>query len=74
MRIAGTSMTGQYGFYNGFSNGNLLVYLGHSWVEALESKGEAFTVNLSTAKAFHRAWHRVLLSKLPVYGIPERFY
>lgn len=61
----------QYGFRQGRSTGDLLVYLTHRWASTIESQGEALAVSLDVAKAFDRVWHRSLLSKLPAYGIPE---
>ena len=57
----------QYGFRHRCSAGDLLVYLTHRWAEAIESRGEALAASLD----IHRAWHRVLLSKLPSYGAPD---
>lgn len=62
----------QYGFRQGRSAGDLLVYLTHRWAAAIESKGEALAVSLDMAKAFDRVWHKALLSKLPSYGLPEK--
>ncbi|CAK1602439.1 unnamed protein product [Parnassius mnemosyne] len=36
------------------------------------SKGKALAVSLDIAKAFDRVWHKVLLSKLPSYGLSEK--
>ncbi|CAK1577857.1 unnamed protein product [Parnassius mnemosyne] len=62
----------QYGFCRGRSAGDLLGYLTHRWVEAVESKGKALAVSLDIAKAFDRVWHKALLSKLPSYELPEK--
>ncbi|CAK1580278.1 unnamed protein product [Parnassius mnemosyne] len=62
----------QYGFRRGRSAGDLLVYLTRRWAEVVQSKGEALAVILDIAKAFDRVWHKVLLSKLPSYGLPEK--
>ncbi|CAG5047615.1 unnamed protein product [Parnassius apollo] len=61
----------QYGYRRGQSAGDLLVYLTHRWAAAVESKREALAVSLDIAKTFDRVWHKVLLSKLPSYGLPE---
>ena len=36
---------------------------------ALRHFGESFSVSLDMSKAFDRAWHKALISKLPFFGI-----
>ncbi len=58
----------QYRFRKGRSIGDLLVFLTDSWSSPLSRFGETFAVALDITKAFDRAWHKALSSKLPSYG------
>ena len=59
----------QYGFRKKRSTGDLLSLLSDSWSSALRHFGESFAVVLDISKVFDRVWHKVLISKLPSFGI-----
>ncbi len=47
---------------------DLLAFLTNSSSSSLKCLGEAFAIALDISKAFNRAWHKGLLSKLPSFG------
>ncbi len=55
----------QYGFREERFTGDLLA---NSWSSFLSCFGETFAIALDISKAFHRVWHKSLLSELPSYG------
>ncbi|CAH1979970.1 unnamed protein product [Acanthoscelides obtectus] len=63
----------QYGFRHQRSTGDLLAYVTQLWSKLIQSHGEAHVVALDITKAFDQLWHAALLSKLPSYGLPEKF-
>ncbi|KAL7629924.1 UNVERIFIED_CONTAM: hypothetical protein RMT77_019957, partial [Armadillidium vulgare] len=58
-----------YGFRKKRSTVDLLSLLSDSWSSALRHLGEAFAVEMDISKAFDRAWHIALISKLPSFGV-----
>ena len=63
----------QYGFRQARSTGDLLAYAVHSWSSALESYSESRVISLDISKTFDRVWHKVLLAKLPMFGLHHTF-
>ncbi len=59
----------QHGFRKGRFTGDLLAFLTDSWSSSLSRFGETFAVALDISKAFHKVWHKALLSKLPSFGL-----
>ncbi len=57
----------KYGFRNGCSISDLLVFLSNYWSSSLSSFKETFAVTFDMSKAFNRVWHKSVLSKLPSY-------
>ena len=62
----------QYSFHKARSTGDILAYIMNMnvWASSLRDFGESFVVGLDISKAFDRAWHRGLISKLPSFGFP----
>ena len=61
----------QCGFRKARSAGTLLAYAIHVWSSALESSGESRVISLDISEAFDRVWHKCLLAKLPMFGLPH---
>ena len=61
----------QYGFRQARSTGDLLAYVVHAWSSTLESYGESRVISLDISKAFDCVWHKGLLTKLPMFGLPH---
>ena len=48
----------------------LLVNVTHRWAAAIDNSREGLAVSLDMT-AFDRVWHRALLAKFPLYGLPD---
>ena len=59
----------QYGFRKARSTGDLPAV--HVWSSALGSCGESRVISLDISKAIDRVWHKGLLAKLPMFGLPH---
>ena len=59
----------QYGIRQARSTGDLLANAVHAWSSTLVSYGESRVISLDISKAFDRVWHKVLLAKLPMFGL-----